>query len=101
MHTHTHTHIHTHARTHAHARTHTAQTHTHTRTRTHTHTHSVFTAANAGALITSFITVAETTFNEALQVCDYPGHAPPPCGTHTGGYTATPAGPWPEYPLAG
>ncbi|KAL8594418.1 hypothetical protein ACOMHN_018126 [Nucella lapillus] len=42
-----------------------------------------------------------TIFNEALQVCDYPGDAPSPCGLHKVGCSSTPQGPWPEYTVIG
>ncbi|XP_076452255.1 uncharacterized protein LOC143287899 [Babylonia areolata] len=37
-----------------------------------------------------------TLFNEALQVCDYPGDVPSPCGSHVGPYASTPGGPYPD-----
>ncbi|KAK7088139.1 uncharacterized protein [Littorina saxatilis] len=51
----------------------------------------------AGAYFGRMYCPPRTIFNEALQVCDYPGNTPAPCGPHAGGYSVTPAGPWPEY----
>ncbi|XP_076435234.1 peritrophin-48-like [Babylonia areolata] len=54
-----------------------------------------------GSYYGRFYCPPRTIFNEALQVCDYPGDAPAPCGPHKLDYSSTPQGPWPEYTVIG